>query len=81
VLLVVYAISASVLTVWLWMTGLKHVPASSAGVFTVFLPISAAAVGVMFLGEQVTPAQAAAFGLALVGVVLASWRSGASAAP
>ena len=81
VLLVVYAISASVLTVWLWMTGLKHVPASSAGVFTVFLPISAAVVGTMFLGEQFTPAQAAAFGLALVGVVLASWRSGATAAP
>ena len=58
VLLVVYAISASVLTVWLWMTGLKHVPASSAGVFTVFLPISAAAVGVMFLGEQFTLAHA-----------------------
>jgi drug/metabolite transporter (DMT)-like permease len=81
VLLVVYAISASVLTVWLWMTGLRHVPASSAGVFTVFLPISAAAVGVMFLGEQFTLAQAAAFALALVGVVLASWRSGATAAP
>ena len=81
VLLVVYAISASVLTVWLWMTGLKHVPASSAGVFTVFLPISAATVGVMFLGEQVTLAQAAAFALALIGVVLASWRSGATAAP
>jgi len=81
VLLVAYAISASVLTVWLWMTGLKHVPASSAGVFTVFLPISAATVGVMFLGEQVTLAQAAAFALALIGVVLASWRSGATAAP
>ena len=63
------------MTVWLWMTGLKHVPASSAGVFTVFLPISAAAVGVTFLGEQFTLAQAAAFALALVGVVLASWRS------
>ena len=81
VLLVVYAISASVLTVWLWMTGLKRVPASSAGVFTVFLPVSAATVGVMFLGEQFTAAQATAFALALVGVVLASWRSGATAAP
>ena len=75
-LLVVYAIAASVLTVWLWMTGLKHVPASSAGVFTVFLPISAAAVGVLFLGEQFTPAQAAAFALALVGVVLATLALG-----
>ena len=72
VLLVVYAIAASVLTVWLWMTGLKHVPASSAGVFTVFLPISAAAVGVFVFGEAFTAAQAGAFALALVGVVLAS---------
>ncbi|MGZ5893564.1 MAG: DMT family transporter [Caldimonas sp.] len=80
-LLVVYSIAASVLTVWLWMTGLRHVPASSAGVFTVFLPISAAAVGMLAFGEQVAVAQAAAFALALVGVVLASWRTGATAAP
>jgi len=73
VLLVVYAICASVLTVWLWMTGLKHVPASSAGVFTVFLPVSAAAVGVFFFGEAFSTAQMAAFALALSGVVLATW--------
>ena len=71
-LLAVYAICASVLTVWLWMTGLKHVPASSAGVFTVFLPISAAAVGIFFLGEEFTVVQSAAFALALIGVVLAT---------
>ena len=73
VLLVVYAIAASMLTVWLWMTGLRHVPASSAGVFTVFLPISAALVGVAVFGETFTRAEAAAFGLALAGVVLAAW--------
>ena len=38
-------------TVWLWMQGLRHVPAPQAGVFTVMLPISAALVGVLFLGE------------------------------
>jgi drug/metabolite transporter (DMT)-like permease len=80
-LLVAYAIAASVLTVWLWMTGLKQVAASSAGVFTVFLPISAAAVGVFILGEQFSGAQIGAFGLALAGVVLASWRHGSAAAP
>jgi drug/metabolite transporter (DMT)-like permease len=80
-LLVVYAIAASVLTVWLWMTGLKHVAASSAGVFTVFLPVSAAAVGVLVLGEQFSGVQIGAFGLALVGVVLAAWRRGSVAAP
>ena len=73
-LLLFYALAASMATVWLWMTGLKHVPASSAGIFTVFLPISAAAVGVLFLGERFSGAQLAAFGLALAGVVLATWH-------
>jgi drug/metabolite transporter (DMT)-like permease len=72
-LLLFYSIAASMVTVWLWMTGLKQVPASAAGVFTVLLPVSAAAVGVLFLGERFTSVQAAAFALALVGVVLATW--------
>jgi len=73
-LLLFYALAASVVTVWLWMTGLKHVSAASAGVFTVMLPISAAAVGVAFLGERFTAGHAVAFGLALAGVLLATWR-------
>lgn len=71
-LLLFYALAASVWTVWLWMTGLKGVPASRAGVFTVMLPISAALVGVFVLGESMGPAQLAAFALALAGVVLAT---------
>jgi drug/metabolite transporter (DMT)-like permease len=71
--LLVYAIAASVVTVWLWMTGLRHVAASSAGIFTVFLPISAATMGVFVLGETFTGAQAGAFALALAGVVLATF--------
>ena len=72
-LLFVYAIAASVVTVWLWMTGMRHVPAASAGIFTVFLPVSAAAVGVAFYGERFTATQIAAFALALGGVMLATW--------
>jgi len=34
---------------------------------------AAAVVGVVFLGERFSPAQAAAFALALAGVVLATW--------
>jgi drug/metabolite transporter (DMT)-like permease len=79
-LLVFYSIAASVVTVWLWMTGLRHVPASKAGVFTVLLPVSAAGVGVMFLGERFSAAQAAAFALALAGVALATWPSRAATA-
>lgn len=71
-LLIFYALAASMITVWLWMTGLKHVPAAQAGVFTVMLPITAAAVGVIFLGESVTPMQMVAFLLALAGVLLAT---------
>ena len=72
-LLFVYSIAASVVTVWLWMTGMRHVAASSAGIFTVFLPISAAAVGVAFYGERFTSMQVGAFALALGGVMLATW--------
>ena len=72
-LLVFYSLAASVATVWLWMTGLKHVPASSAGIFTVLLPVSAAAVGVLVLHESVSVGQACAFAVALGGVVLATW--------
>ena len=72
VLLVFYALAASVWTVWLWMTGLKTVPAARAGVFTVMLPISAALVGVLVLGENLTGMQLLAFGIALLGVVLAT---------
>jgi drug/metabolite transporter (DMT)-like permease len=74
-LLVFYALAASVWTVWLWMTGLKTVPASQAGVFTVMLPISAAAVGVVWLGETMGWVQVLAFAIALVGVVLATLPS------
>ncbi|WP_394787049.1 DMT family transporter [Rhodoferax sp.] len=72
VLLVFYAMAASVGTVWLWMTGLRVVPAAQAGVYTVMLPISAALVGVLVLGESLGLMQLLAFGLALLGVVLAT---------
>ena len=71
-LLVFYALAASVWTVWLWMTGLKAIAANQAGVFTVLLPVSAAAVGVLVLGETLNAAQISAFAVALAGVVLAT---------
>lgn len=71
-LLVFYALAASVWTVWLWMTGLKSIPAAQAGVFTVLLPVSAALVGVMALGETMGLLQILALAFALVGVALAT---------
>jgi drug/metabolite transporter (DMT)-like permease len=71
-LLVFYSLAASVWTVWLWMTGLKIVPASQGGVFTVMLPVSATVVGVLALGERLAAIQWLAFAFALAGVLLAT---------
>ena len=71
-----YSIAASVGTVWLWMSGLRTVPAARAGVFTVMLPITAALVGVVAMGERLSGIQILAFAIALAGVVLATLPSG-----
>lgn len=75
ILLLFYSLAASVWTVWLWMTGLKAVPAAQAGVFTVMLPVSAALVGVLALGESLSGLQLLAFAAALAGVLLATLPS------
>ena len=77
-LLLFYALAACMWTVWLWMTGLKAVPAAQGGVFTVLLPVSAALVGVGVLGETITPLQCLAFGIAIASVVLATLPSRAA---
>ncbi len=71
-LLLFYSLAASIWTVWLWMTGLKTVAAAKAGVFTVMLPVTAALVGVLVLGEKLAALQWLAFGIALTGVLLAT---------
>ena len=72
-LLLCYAVAASVVTVWLWMRGLQQVPAAQAGVFTLFLPISSALVGVGALGEPLGVLHAVAFVTALAGLLMATW--------
>ena len=72
-LLLCYSLAASVATVWLWMKGLAQVPAAQAGVFTVMLPIAAAAVGVLALGETPGVAHGVALAMALLGLLLATW--------
>ena len=72
-LLLFYALAACVWTVWLWMTGLRTVPAAQAGIFTVLLPISAALVGMLVLGEHISGMQFLAFAIALASVLIATW--------
>jgi drug/metabolite transporter (DMT)-like permease len=69
-LLIFYSLSASLFAVWMWVAGLKHVPANHAGVFTVALPLAATAIGVLLLGESFTLLHAAALGCAASGIVL-----------
>ena len=77
-LLLFYALAACMWTVWLWMTGLKVVPAAQGGVFTVLLPVSAAVVGVVVLGESLAGLQLVAFAIALASVLLATLPSRAA---
>lgn len=78
-LLAFYAAAASMITVWLWMTGLARVPAAQAGVFMVFLPMATALVGLLLLGEAISALQLLAYGLALAGVLLATLPARAKA--
>lgn len=71
-LLLFYSLASGMISVWLWMTGLRYVPAAQAGVFTVFLPISTAVTGVVFLHERLSPMQWLALAIALASVLLAT---------
>lgn len=73
VLLVFHSLTSSVLCVLLWYAGLKRAPAGIAGVFTAFLPATAAAVAVGVLGEPFTAVHAAGFVLLMCSLLLATW--------
>ncbi|MDE2047352.1 MAG: DMT family transporter [Betaproteobacteria bacterium] len=67
-----YIVAASVVCFWLWMKGIAHVSASRAGVFTACLPIAAALMAVLVLGERFTAFHVVALALVIVGVWLAA---------
>ena len=69
-LLIFYALAASQWSVWLWMRGLKYVPAMQAAVFTVALPVASTLVGVFFLNEKFLLSHAIAFSCAVCSLLL-----------
>jgi drug/metabolite transporter (DMT)-like permease len=73
-LLLFHSLTASVLCLLLWYAGLRRVPAGVAGVFTAFLPGSAALLAVLVLGEAVTALHAVAFAVMLASLLLATWQ-------
>ena len=72
-LLAFHSLTASVLCLLLWYAGLKRVPAGMAGVFTAFLPGTAALVAVSLLGEAFTTTHAVGFALMMGSVAVATW--------
>jgi len=72
-LVVWYALSASIFSFWLWMKGIRHVPAHLAGVFTSVLPIAAATYGIVALGETPGWAHGVALACVVAGILVASW--------
>lgn len=70
-LLLFHSLTASVLCVVLWYAGMRRVPAGVAGLFTGFLPATAALVAVSVLGEPASPHHAAGFALIGVSLLLA----------
>lgn len=74
-LLLFYSVSASIVSTWLWLSGLTRVPAAHSGVFTIALPLAASLVGVLWLGERFGLAHALALAFAAAGIALIAWPS------
>jgi drug/metabolite transporter (DMT)-like permease len=74
---VFYALTASVLSFILWYRGVARVDANLAGVFTSLMPLAAAAVGILWLGER--PALQHLLGL--MAVLAAIWLGTRATAP
>jgi drug/metabolite transporter (DMT)-like permease len=71
-LLLFHSLTASVLCVALWYAGMRRVPAGVAGLFTGFLPATAALVAVSLLGEPFSAQHAAGLGLMGASLLLAA---------
>jgi drug/metabolite transporter (DMT)-like permease len=69
-----YGVFASALAYLCWYRGIKKVPASTAGIFSGFMPLSGLALSVLLLGER--PGAAGAIGacVALAGMTLCAAR-------
>lgn len=78
-LLVFHSVTASVLCLLLWYAGLRRVGAGIAGIFTAFLPATAALVAVVILQETFTTPHAIGFALMMLSVFIATWPRKGSA--
>ncbi|UXY53186.1 DMT family transporter [Pseudomonas tohonis] len=64
-----YSITASVLSFLLWYRGISEVPANVAGLFTGVMPVSAALIGLLVLGELMSTGHLIGMGLVLASIL------------
>ena len=67
-----YGTFVTVLAYLFWFAGITKVPASTAGVFTAVMPVSALTLSAIVLGEPLGWPQVVGCGCVLVGIVLIS---------
>jgi drug/metabolite transporter (DMT)-like permease len=65
-----YALSSSVICLWLWYRGLPHVETWLAGLATAAIPLTALAASALFLGETIGPARLAGAALVIAAIVV-----------
>lgn len=70
-LIIYYSLTASVLSFILWYRGITKVSANLAGLFTVFMPVSSAFCGVLFLHENLTIRHVAGIVMAMSAILIA----------
>ncbi|WP_371363736.1 hypothetical protein SRRS_46200 [Sporomusa rhizae] len=70
-LIIYYSLTASVLSFILWYRGITKVPANLAGLFTVFMPVSSAFSGVLFLHESLTIRHVIGIIMAMTAILIA----------
>ncbi len=69
-----YGLFVTVLAYLFWFAGITAVPASTAGVFTAVMPLSALALSALVLGEPLGWVQIIGCGSVLIGIILISKR-------
>ena len=76
-----FGITSSVLALLLWFWAVARVSASKAGVFTVFLPLTAAVIAIAILGERPNAWALCGIAAAIIAILLATTSDGSKRLP
>jgi len=74
-LAIVFIGSSSAVGYYLWLWALGHAPATQVTVFLALSPVTAAALGALFLGEAISAVSAVGLACVALGLWLSHWRA------